>query len=39
MSDFSISNISKEDKKKWSRIFLGVLLGIILLTAIAVWWF
>jgi len=39
MNLFEISNIPKEVKNKWKKIFLIVLLWIILLIILGVFWF
>jgi hypothetical protein len=37
-NSIEISNIPEKQKRLNKKVFLGILLGIILLVAIGVWW-
>jgi cell division protein FtsL len=37
-NSIEISNIPEKQKRLNKKVFLGILLGIILLVAISIWW-
>lgn len=38
-NSIEISNIPEKQKRLNKKVFLGILLGIILLVTISIWWF